>query len=419
MSFVLRQPRDYLAARQAIYQPLRQFFPWEWEKDKKHDQEYALASIYHVDPAFVQELRAAAQSMYSVIARTVKVLQKASDGTLADLGLPLSLLPFLRAMPWDSRRIFGRFDFADTAQGVKMLEFNADTPYLILEAYLGNAAACSYFGLQDPNAGCLEDISTFFQQSMELAQRDSCLTKTVFFTSVDFEEDRRTAECLRSLSGLSSRGRFVLLKDLRICADGLYAVTENSLEKVDVLYRMHPLENFALDKAADGYPTGLECLRLVVEKKLVLINPIPALLAQTKALQALIWGLYTEKAFFTAPERESIARYMLPTCLENCFAGKSRYVEKAIFGREGGAVAIFEPDGTLLAKDKLPYYWKQPKVYQKYVDVKSLRVTGVQGAFDGKLIWGVFVAGGKPSAVTIRLSGNITDADAKFLPVGI
>lgn len=87
--------------------------------------------------------------------------------------------------------------------------------------------------------------------------------------------------------------------------------------------------------------------------------------------------------------------------------------------KQCGAVAIFEPDGTLLAKDKLPYYWKQPKVYQKYVDVKSLRVTGVQGAFDGKLIWGVFVAGGKPSAVTIRLSGNITDADAKFLPVGI
>jgi glutathionylspermidine synthase len=375
--------------------------------------------MYSVDPVLVKELRAAAKSMYGIISRTVKVLQQASDETLLGLSLPLSLLPLLRAVPWDSRRILGRFDFAATLQGPKMLEFNADTPCLILEAYLANAAACSYFAVNDPNEGCLEDIEAFFAQSLVLAQGEGCATENVFFTAADFEEDRRTAECLRAWSGLSARGRFVLLKDLRIYDDGLYAVTGNSLEKVDVLYRMHPLENFALDKAADGDPTGLACLRLAAEKKLVLINPIPALLAQTKALQALIWGLYTADEFFTVPEREAIARYMLPTCLENCFAGKSRYVEKAVLGREGGAVAIFGPDGTLLAKDKLPYYWQQPKVYQKYVDVKSIRVTGSQGESTGKLIWGVFVAGGNPSAVTIRLSGNITDADAKFLPVGM
>ena len=47
----------------------------------------------------------------------------------------------------------GRFDFAVTEQGIKMLEFNSDTPTGIVEAFYVNGHVCRYHGAVNPNEG--------------------------------------------------------------------------------------------------------------------------------------------------------------------------------------------------------------------------------------------------------------------------
>lgn len=413
-----QQLRNYEDIRKEIYGPIRDRFTWEWEKNELHNREYALASVHTVSEGFIQELHTATDKMGQVFSKTVSVLEKAPDETLLELGIPAELLTVVRYSPLNLPTLIGRFDFARTPEGLKLLELNADTPCAILEAFLANGAVCDYFGVKDPNKSNHADIKLLFNSAIKKYKQLGYRVENVFFSSVEYhDEDKGTTEFLLAESGLN--GKFVPLKDLRLCNDGLYALIDGELERVDVLYRLHPLGNFVQDKSEDGYPTGIECLNLVLEKKLALINPPNALIAQTKALQALMWALHENQQFYTDDEHAAIEKYMIPTYFDNKFAGQSRYVEKAIFGREGCAVAIFEGDGTIFDKDGLPYYWDQQKIYQQYVEMDIATVESIDGIITGKILWGSFYMDGKSSAITARLGGNITNIDAKFLPIGI
>lgn len=413
-----QQLRNYESVREEIYGPIRDRFKWEWEKNEEHNREYALASAHLVTESFVQELNTATDMMGQVFSKTVSVMEKAPDETLIELGIPAELVDFVRCSPFGLPTLIGRFDFARTPEGLKLLELNADTPCAIVEAFLGNQAVCGCLGLKDPNKSTYGDIKQLFSSAVKKYKQLGYAVENVFFSSVEYhEEDKGTTEFLLQESGLN--GRYVPLKDLRLCGDGLYALIEDELIRVDVLYRLHPLCHFVEDNDTDGFRTGIETLKLVLEKKLALINPPNALIAQTKALQGLIWALHESNEFYTKEEHEAIEKYMIPTYFENVFAGESRYVEKAIFGREGCAVAIFEEDGTLFDKDHLPYYWDQQKIYQQYVEMDMTTVETTTGYITGKILWGSFYINGKSSAITARLGGNITNVDAKFLPLGI
>ncbi|WP_171253341.1 glutathionylspermidine synthase family protein, partial [Acinetobacter baumannii] len=81
-----------------------------------------------------------------------------------------------------------------------------------------------------------------------------------------------------------------------------------------------------------------------------------AFIAQTKALQGLIWSLYETGTFFTEEEQQTIQTYMLPTYFENRFAGRSPYVAKPIFGREGGGVTLYDIHNQMIEKDQEAFY---------------------------------------------------------------
>jgi glutathionylspermidine synthase len=199
----------------------------------------------------------------------------------------------------------------------------------------------------------------------------------------------------------------------------LYARQDHDgYEPVDVLYRLHAIEILAEDKDEDGYPTGAHLLSLMAGQKLVSINPPSALLSQTKALQALIWNLYETNTFFNEEERDVIKTYMLPTYLENNFKGHAAYVKKPFFGREGGAVSLYDRNGNLIARDDQDLYWDQPMIYQQLVSLQKVEVETLKGAYQGELLWGSFLIGGKPSAVIARVDQKITGNLSCFVPVG-
>ena len=406
---------DYLYHREQIYGPLRAdgTFTWDW----LYGQEYALATLYTIAPEERDELRNATEKLGAIFAKTVAVVQNGDDELLLELGLPKAALPAVRLTVLDAApTLIGRFDFIRTRQGWKLLEFNSDTPGGIVEAFYLNKKVCQYFSAVDPNEGMAGDLTLAFRDILARYQSMGYKTENIVFSALDWHlEDAGTTKYLLRQSKLNAK--FVPLKDLRVSGERLYALTENDEQPVDVLYRLHPLGVMADDKDTDGYPTGEHVLKLIAERKLAVINPPGALIAQTKALQALIWGLCEAGEFYTAEEMQLINTYMLPTYFENRFSGRCPYVVKPVLGREGGGVTICDSQDREIARDGDGLYWEQPMVFQEYRDLETAELPTVNGNFSGKIIWSSFLVNGKGSAVGARAGGLITDDLSYFVPV--
>ena len=406
---------EYHSCREQIYGQLRAEGIFTW--DRLYDKEYALATSYAVREEEINELRKATRLLGRIFAKTVSAVQQGDQKLLTELSLPDGALAAVRlqVMP-QMATLIGRFDFVRTATGWKMIEFNSDTPGGIVEAFYVNARVCDYYGFADPNAGCEGNLADAFRHILHEYKILGYNTAKIYFSALDWhEEDAGTARYLLEQSHLDAK--FVSLKDLRTRDDSLYALVDGVLEKVDVWYRLHPLGVLAEDKDDDGYPTGEHVLSLIARGKLAVINPPGALIAQTKALQALIWGLHEANVFFDADEQTAIQNYMLPTYLENRFYGRCAYAVKPVLGREGGGVAIYDRNGKIIARNEEQYYQEQAVVYQKYQEPEQVEMETLAGKYTGRLIWGSFLVGGNSSAVVARAGGHITDDLAYFVPI--
>lgn len=406
---------DYKEKRDLIYRPLQQQGVFSW--DFMYGQEYALASCHTIAKADRAEISCATEKLGSIFAKTVLVLQQGTDDLLIELGIPCQAISALRVpvLPQFSTLI-GRFDFARTPGGLKLLEFNSDTPSGIVEAFYVNSKVCSFYGFNDPNADRLGDITNAFRQMLGSYQELGYKTDSIVFSALDWHvEDAGTTRFLLANSGLNAD--FVPLRDLRIYQDRLCAVIKGELAPIDIWCRIHPLEILSEEQDEDGYPTGAHVLDLIARKKLAVINPPVALLSQTKALQALIWSLHEQNVFFTADEQAAIAAYMLPTYFENKFLGKCPYVVKPVLGREGGSVTIHDLNGRVMQADSGDQYRGQGVIFQEFVELEKVVVETLQGFYSGRLLWGSFLIGGKASAINARLGERITNDMAFYLPI--
>jgi glutathionylspermidine synthase len=247
-------------------------------------------------------------------------------------------------------------------------------------------------------------------------------SEEIYFSALDWhEEDAGTTKYLLQQSGLEAQ--FVPLADLRLDEDSLAALKTDGeawdLHRIDVLYRLHAFEKLAEECDEEGFPTGAHILDLIARRRLAVVNPPQGFLAQTKALQALIWNLHEAGEFFTEAEQAAIARYMLPTYLENRFIGQSGYVTKPIFGREGGGVVLCDASGVAEEQDHEAFYWEQPMIYQRRVELQPITVQTLRGTYEGHLLWGSFLIDGHASALVARVGGRITGNLSYFLPVGV
>jgi len=405
---------NYPEVREQFYGSIREVFSWDWIEGN----EYGLAGMHYITPEFRKEVAYATEELGKIYAKTVLMVQQGPDDLLEMLGLPRETFPVIRisVIP-EIPTLIGRFDFASTSQGIKMLEFNADTPTSVVEAFYANGKACAFFGAGNPNQGLERELATAFQKIVRRYHELGYETENIIFSALDWhEEDKGTVQYLLKMSGLP--GHFVPLENLRVIEDELCALIEDEYRKVDVWYRLHALEKLAEEKDEDEYPTGAHVLDLIARGKLAIINPPAAFIAQTKALQALIWGLHEAKEFYSEPEQVIIERYMLPTYLDNPFLGREDFVAKPIYGREGGAVSIFQADGSILEKDRDELYWEQPMIYQKFVEMEEVESMTITGTYKGRLLWGSFLIDGKASALSARIGERITGNLSCFLPSG-
>ncbi len=406
---------NYAAKREALYGPIREAGIFTW--DVMYGEEYALASLKPISVALRQELLRASELLGEIFACTAEVVMQGDDELLAELGLPSVTWAAVRASPTELLpTLLGRFDFAATAEGIKMLEFNAETPTDVVEAFYVNGKVCEWFGAPNPNQGMNEQLQPMFLRATECYRQYGGLLGKIIFSSVDWhDEDAGTTRYLLAQSGLA--GEFVALENLRVYKGRLQVWDGRQHTPIDLMYRLHPLEKLAEEQDADGYPTGCEVLKIVAEGKLSLINPPAAMLAQSKAMQALIWNLHEQGEFYSDEHQAAIAAYMLPTFFENRFSGACAYVTKPVYGREGGAVTVFGPDDAVWVRDGEVNYWEQPVVYQQYVELPQLTVETLNGSYCGRIIYGAFLVDGKGSGVVARVGSRITGNMAFYQPL--
>lgn len=385
-----------------------------------YGSEYSLYHILPLSEEKLKELRMATEKLGAIFFKTANLLRQLPNEDLIQLGIPELALPYLRCKTIIPETIISRFDFALTQEGFKLLEYNSDTPTFIMECFRMNRIICNHFGYLDPN----EQVENILSKTITTAIMDSLnslqLNKepNIVFTAHDsHKEDWNTTQYLSKLANVPCQ--VLPLHKLRIGDD---ALIDEAGEKIDILYRQtYPLEHLLYDEDAETKEkVGLKLLELVMQGKLAIINPMSSFLLQSKAIQALIWGLAEEKFFFTETERNTIWKYMLPTYLEpDPFISKSSFVKKPAFGREGDTITIFNDQNAIIERNQRQTYDEELPVYQQYVSLPTVELETEQGTEKLSYMFGSFLLSGKASAIGIRAGGKITANESYFLPVGL
>ena len=412
--------------RKRVYSQVPYFFP------DLYDIEYALLDIHKQTEAQIHEIRLAAEKVATIFVKVAPLLRDLDDETLLQLGFPKESLGFCRINTIPQEYIIGRLDFVVSNADIKLLEFNSDTPTFIKETFHANDYVCKYFGFQNPN----QESTDILRREMRKAVTASWkhlnkpgTPKIVFTSHGDNIEDMWTTRFLQEHLELPSE--YVSLDELKILTvpidvDGIFTepgVFTPSGERIDILYRQtYPIEHLVNDiDPTTNELVGQELIKLIVDQKVMVINPPSAFLLQSKAVQALIWGLHEDNKYFTEDEHTIISRYFLPTYLEPDTFLKSNqsYVRKPSFGREGDTVEIFNGLGETINAEPQKTYGDTLPVYQAFCPLPIANVQTTTGEKHLHLMYGCFLLNNKAGAIGIRAGSAITNNSSYFLPIGI
>jgi glutathionylspermidine synthase len=402
---------QYAVKRKGFYSK----FPAFWSD--LYEGEYSLYHVYSISEQTYKRLQEATERMGTVFFKTARLLRSLTNEQLLEFGFPPASLPFLRLKNLYPETIIGRFDFVLTKDGFKLLEFNSDTPTFIVECFHMNGQVCKEFGYPDPNSGGERLLSSGITRAVLEAAKGKRDPNVVFTAHSDHMEDWNTIQYLSKLCQVHNRA--VPLSELRI-KDGVLVDEEDY--PIDVLYRQtYPLEHLVNDRdPITGDSVGIELLHLVKAEKLSMLNPVSAFLLQPKSIQCLIWGLAEQSSYFTTEEQAWIMEYMLPTYFEaDEFFGKSTYVQKPTFGREGDTVTIWDQQSNVTAQNTFQTYKEEVSVFQQYAPLPTVSLETEKGSEELSLVFGSFLIAGKASSIGIRAGGKITGNESYFLPVGI
>lgn len=409
---------------------------------RMYGKQYCLPSVTLYTQAEFEELHAASEQIDQIYFKSLRFAQRhlPDDFLIEQLGLHPSLIPAAR-METPAHGI-SRQDWIVTAQGLKCIENNTDTPTGIPEtAYLGNEVVSHYTAHRSASGGMRDAIKAAFERLIAY-YRGEGLTGTIACTCYDWHmEDKCNTEYVMDvIRELGYSVIYVPLDQLVIVeGDGLYG----NGERIDILYRLYPLEYLIHDTGVDtGLPIGEALIELALLGRLALINPPQSILTQSKGFMALIWALYERNEqspdvlghpLFGETELEVIRTYLLPTYFENTVFVQQQtpYVAKSYWGREGKGTSLYAGDGSLEteewghqdygeeAEETRLYYSEQPKIYQQRFTMEETDVETEDGKFHGCLLTGVYVIGGSFAGLLPRVGAKITGDMAYYCPAAI
>ncbi|MDR3679565.1 MAG: glutathionylspermidine synthase family protein [Flavipsychrobacter sp.] len=294
---------------------------------------------------------------------------------------------YWKLIEWSLRRqqpsFYGRFDLAFNKGQLKLLEFNADTPTLLLES-----SVVQWRWLQDHNPQL--DQYNRIHESL-LVQMCNCqaqlLPGKLFFTAPDNPEDYVTARYMQDVAmqaGIETE--FIYIHDIAI--DHKKRFVTPAGEPINNIYKLYPYE-WLFDE-----PFGRYLLTNI--DTCYWIEPPYKVLLSNKMILKYVYMLFPDSPYIL-PCKSS-----MPKPNEPLFTS---YARKPIYSREGENIQLVTKGHTI--EETHGEYGEEGYIYQQYFELPE---------FDGRHpILGSWVIGGKPAGMGIREStGRITNVTSSF-----
>jgi glutathionylspermidine synthase len=316
------------------------------------------------------------------------------DAFLRQLAIPENLWSLVRHSWHDDRHwhLYGRFDLAQTPQGPKLLEFNADTATGIPETAVVQWASLAAAGKEEASqaSGLFEALVTQFT---EWLNRNEDLEPTLLLTYIGASaEDQTNCEVVaQAATEAGFTTHLCPIDQITITTigedRGIWAeVGAEQWQRFSFLFKLIPWEQLAWEE-----PEVVQDLENLLRTRTVVIaNPAYALLFQSKGLLAWLWQHYPNHAL------------LLPASFQHL---PGKYVAKPFFGREGQNVEVIAGGESLTRTGG--EYASQPLVYQQWADLPA-DPAGYQYQT------GVFWAGGG-CAIGYRRDHGIINNTSQFL----
>lgn len=300
-----------------------------------------------------------------------------------------------------------RLDFVKDLDGeFKLVEANADTPCAIPETFYGNFV---FTDKLDDWGKASAELGSLFNNKINFCKDDWKTNPTlIVFASSSYPEDRDNANYLYQATEayISTRNiknvycELCNLEELEIFDDGVFL----NGRKVNILYRLHPMELLVEDKSEDGFNIGWKLIELHYQEKVTLVNEPSAIFLQNKLLMKYLSCL----PFVPRAYNENSKTDNMVIC-KNCY------------GREGEDIKVFVnmEECNKYLKDKEN---KDEYLVQEYIEQKPEKfiVSDIQGQKRVKklyLTYSIFLINEEPSLTYVRGSFSpICDYTAFWIP---
>ncbi|GAA4347669.1 glutathionylspermidine synthase family protein [Hymenobacter saemangeumensis] len=368
---------------------------WDWAIEDAC-QNYVAREAVQLSEAEAEALLQAADTLYDMLVQAIP--DPIPDDFLQQLAIPPVLWAPIRHS-WNDERhwhLYGRFDLALTAEGPKLLEFNADTATSLPETAVVQWASLVAAGRASDESQanglfeCLEDQLRHWR-----ALNDTLQDSLLLVYLPDSAEDE--ANCAVLAEAARAAGFAYVhtcpVDDMKVSVQGedrgAWAETGPSQwQKFDFVFKLVPWEILAEEEPE----LTADLAQLMLTRDVIIANPAYSLLFQSKAVMARLWEVFPHHPL------------LLEASLTNL---PGHHVRKPLFGREGQNVAEIQPDGR--ASTEVPGdFAAQPQLRQRWAELP----TDEQGR---RYQAGVFWAG-EACAIGFRREAGLITNLSEFVP---
>ncbi|QJX45408.1 glutathionylspermidine synthase family protein [Hymenobacter taeanensis] len=368
---------------------------WEWAMEDAC-QNYVAREAVELPESEAEELLQAADTLYELLIQCIP--DPIPDDLLRLLAIPQNLWAAVRHSWNDDRHwhLYGRFDIAQTPEGPKLLEFNADTATSIPEVAVVQWASLVAAGLGQENRqvnGVFESLQVQLGQWRELNQDLEPTLLLVYLPESAEDAANCSVVAEAALAAGFTRMHICSIDEMQVSVEGeergtWVQVAKEEWQRFSFLFKLVPWEILAEEEPE----LTADLSQLLLSRDVIIANPAYTLLFQSKAILAWLWQCYPQHSL------------LLNTSLNKPASG--HYVCKPVLGREGRDVVAVR-DGAI-SSTHTGDYAGQPVVYQQFAQLPSDTNTNLYQA-------GVFWAGSSCGIGYRRAKGFITNL-SEFVP---
>ncbi len=327
---------------------------FSWHTDYDDNTPYLVDKLVQVSEMEAKAYAVASNELYDMFVEAGDYVIE--NNLFHELNIPFNLVDIIKAS-WENDvhwHLYGRFDFAGGLDHVpiKLLEFNADTPTLLLDTAIAQWAMLKYNNLDEYRQfnNLHECIKENFQRLVTLEESVEKFDEyyegwKILFASVrDASEDEDTTKYLQSIAQEAGfETEFAYMDEIEF--DPNEGIFYNDIQ-YDYFFKLVPWEDIAISEGE----LAVILTQIVQNQKAIILNPAYTLMFQSKGFMKILWDLFPNH----------------PLLLETSFEPlqDKAYVKKPCFGREGENVTIYDEDGTII-DEKDGHYDNFKMIYQQ------------------------------------------------------